>query len=85
MVTIGQAARLTGVAEHTLRAWERRYGVFQPVRTGGGYRVYGRTRCTGSRPCATWSLTGCLPARRRSACGNSWRRRRRPTRRSPRS
>lgn len=41
MVTIGQAARLTGVAEHTLRAWERRYGVFQPLRTGGGYRVYG--------------------------------------------
>lgn len=42
MVTIGQAARLTGVAEHTLRAWERRYGVFQPLRTSGGYRVYGQ-------------------------------------------
>lgn len=41
MVTISQAAQLTGVAEHTLRAWERRYGVFQPSRTRGGYRVYG--------------------------------------------
>lgn len=41
MVTISQAARLTGVAEHTLRAWERRYGAFQPSRTRGGYRVYG--------------------------------------------
>lgn len=41
MVTISQAAQLTGVAEHTLRAWERRYGVFQPSRTPGGYRVYG--------------------------------------------
>ena len=41
MVTISQAARLTGVAEHTLRAWERRYGVFQPSRTRGGYRDYG--------------------------------------------
>ncbi|MEA4944022.1 MAG: MerR family transcriptional regulator [Propionicimonas sp.] len=41
MVTISQAAQLTGVAEHTLRAWERRYGVFQPARTRGGYRDYG--------------------------------------------
>lgn len=41
MVTISQAALLTGVAEHTLRAWERRYGVFQPSRTRAGYRVYG--------------------------------------------
>ena len=41
MVTISQAAQLTGVAEHTLRAWERRYGAFQPSRTRGGYRVYG--------------------------------------------
>ena len=41
MVTISQAARLTGVAEHTLRAWEHRYGVFQPTRTRGGYRDYG--------------------------------------------
>ena len=41
MVTISQAAQLTGVAEHTLRAWERRYGAFQPSRTRGGYRDYG--------------------------------------------
>lgn len=41
MVTISQAAQLTGVAQHTLRAWERRYGVFQPSRTPSGYRVYG--------------------------------------------
>lgn len=40
MVTIRQAAQLTGVPEHTLRAWERRYGVFRPTRTAGGYRVY---------------------------------------------
>lgn len=40
MVTISQAAQLTGVAEHTLRAWERRYGVFTPGRTAGGHRVY---------------------------------------------
>lgn len=25
---------------HTLRAWERRYGLFRPARTSGGYRFY---------------------------------------------
>lgn len=40
MVTIKEAARLTGVAEHTLRAWERRYEVIRTERTTGGYRDY---------------------------------------------
>lgn len=30
----------TGVAAATLRAWERRYGVPSPPRTGSGYRLY---------------------------------------------
>jgi DNA-binding transcriptional MerR regulator len=40
MYTIKQAARLTGVPEASLRAWERRYGVVVPQRNGSGYRVY---------------------------------------------
>lgn len=40
MVTIKQAARLTGVPEYTLRAWERRYGLVAPSRTPSGYRLY---------------------------------------------
>src|SRR3954449_2704083 len=40
MYTIKQAARLTGVPESSLRAWERRYGVVAPRRTESGYRVY---------------------------------------------
>lgn len=40
MLTIKKAAALTGVSEHTLRAWERRYGVLAPARTESGYRVY---------------------------------------------
>ena len=40
MVTIKKAAALTGVPEHTLRAWERRYGLFTPARTPSGYRIY---------------------------------------------
>ena len=40
MYTIRQAARLTGVSEASLRAWERRYGVVVPHRNDSGYRLY---------------------------------------------
>jgi DNA-binding transcriptional MerR regulator/methylmalonyl-CoA mutase cobalamin-binding subunit len=40
MYTIKRAAQLTNVPESSLRAWERRYGVFSPHRNGSGYRVY---------------------------------------------
>jgi DNA-binding transcriptional MerR regulator/methylmalonyl-CoA mutase cobalamin-binding subunit len=30
----------TGLTPHVLRAWERRYGVVTPTRTGGGQRLY---------------------------------------------
>ncbi|HML50083.1 MAG TPA: MerR family transcriptional regulator [Propionicimonas sp.] len=40
MVTIKEAAALTGVSEYTLRAWEDRYGVIAPQRTPSGYRIY---------------------------------------------
>jgi methanogenic corrinoid protein MtbC1 len=38
--TIKQAAIRTGLAIPTIRAWERRYGVVQPIRTASGYRLY---------------------------------------------
>ncbi len=34
------AARLTGLSPELLRAWERRYGVVEPIRTPGGTRRY---------------------------------------------
>ncbi|MCC6497617.1 MAG: MerR family transcriptional regulator [Propionibacteriaceae bacterium] len=40
MVTIKKASALTGVPEHTLRAWERRYGLLEPSRSPSGYRIY---------------------------------------------
>ena len=40
MYTIKQAARLTGVSEASLRAWERRYGLVVPRRSDSGYRLY---------------------------------------------
>jgi DNA-binding transcriptional MerR regulator len=38
--TIGAVARLTGVAQDTLRVWERRYRTVVPQRTEAGRRVY---------------------------------------------
>jgi DNA-binding transcriptional MerR regulator len=37
---IGTAARLTGLSPDLIRAWERRYGVVEPIRTPGGTRRY---------------------------------------------
>ena len=37
---IGEFARRVGVNPELLRAWERRYGVLQPVRSPGGFRLY---------------------------------------------
>jgi MerR family transcriptional regulator, light-induced transcriptional regulator len=37
---IGVVAKQTGITLHVLRAWERRYGVVEPVRTPGGQRLY---------------------------------------------
>ena len=37
---IGELARRTHVSPDVLRAWERRYGLLEPQRTDGGFRLY---------------------------------------------
>lgn len=37
---IQTAAELTGLTVEVIRAWERRYGLFEPQRTPGGFRLY---------------------------------------------
>jgi DNA-binding transcriptional MerR regulator len=39
-VQIGDLARRVGVRVDTLRAWERRYGLLNPHRSTGGFRLY---------------------------------------------
>lgn len=39
---ISTVSRLTGVNSITLRAWERRYGLIEPTRSGNGHRLYTR-------------------------------------------
>jgi MerR family transcriptional regulator, light-induced transcriptional regulator len=40
MLRIGELSRRLGVSDHVLRAWESRYGLLQPVRSAGGFRLY---------------------------------------------
>jgi DNA-binding transcriptional MerR regulator len=40
---IAALSRLSGIPSPTLRAWERRYAAFKPVKTGSGQRLYARS------------------------------------------
>jgi len=40
LLRIGELSRRSGVGVDTLRAWERRYGVFEPARSDGAFRLY---------------------------------------------
>jgi DNA-binding transcriptional MerR regulator len=39
-LSVKAVSRLSGLSPHTLRAWERRYGVVEPGRSPNGRRVY---------------------------------------------
>ena len=43
MLRIGELSRRLGVSDHVLRAWERRYGLLQPTRSSGGFRLFSET------------------------------------------
>lgn len=40
---IRTVARLTGVSDKALRAWEGRYGLITPARTSGGHRLFSKS------------------------------------------
>jgi methanogenic corrinoid protein MtbC1/transposase-like protein len=40
VLRIGELSRRLGVSDHVLRAWESRYGLLQPTRSRGGFRLY---------------------------------------------
>jgi DNA-binding transcriptional MerR regulator len=42
LYTIGTVSKLTGIGAITLRAWERRYELIQPIRKESGHRLYSR-------------------------------------------
>jgi DNA-binding transcriptional MerR regulator len=53
-------ARLTGVREATLRAWERRYGFPRPHRTENNYRLYSREEVENIRRVAKLMAEGLV-------------------------
>jgi DNA-binding transcriptional MerR regulator len=42
--SIGAVARMLGIPTSTLRAWEERYSVITPLRSGGSQRLYSRAQ-----------------------------------------
>ena len=44
LYSIGAAAKIIHVSAATLRAWEERYGVVRPIRSGGSQRLYSRNQ-----------------------------------------
>ena len=40
VLRIGELSRRVGVSDYVLRAWETRYGLLNPTRTVGGFRLY---------------------------------------------
>ena len=78
LLPIREVVRLTGVNPVTLRAWERRYGLIQPLRTEGGHRLYSQEDVEAVRNIMSWtdrgvavSKVGDLLARSRSLEANS--------------
>ncbi|MEG0862100.1 MAG: MerR family transcriptional regulator [Pseudomonas sp.] len=54
LLPIREVTRLTGVNPVTLRAWERRYGLVIPQRTGKGHRLYSEEHVQRIRQILRW-------------------------------
>jgi DNA-binding transcriptional MerR regulator len=67
--SVGAVVRLTGLSEHVLRAWERRYGAIVPRRSAGGTRRYSADDVTRLRLLAAAVAAG-HPIRELAALSN---------------
>lgn len=66
-IRIGEMSRRTGVSPELLRAWERRYGLFEPDRSLGRFRLYSDadiTRVEAMRSQISHGLSAAEAARR---------------------
>jgi DNA-binding transcriptional MerR regulator len=71
-IRIGELSRRTGVSPELLRAWERRYGLFEPDRSPGRFRLYSDadvTRVEAMRTQIAHGLSAAEAARRVLAAG----------------
>jgi DNA-binding transcriptional MerR regulator len=67
--SVGAVVRLTGLSEHVLRAWERRYAAIVPQRSAGGTRRYSADDVTRLRLLAAAVAAG-HPIRELAALSN---------------
>lgn len=58
MYTIKNVSMITGIGVHTLRAWEKRYGVVRPERSTSGRRYYSEEDIDKLKLIATLNKTG---------------------------
>lgn len=58
LYTIGEVAMLCDINPVTLRAWQRRYGLFKPQRTEGGHRLFTDADIDRIREIKRWIDTG---------------------------
>lgn len=58
LLPIREVTRLTGVIPSTLRAWERRYGLVIPQRTGKGHRLYSQEHVQRIQQILHWLSNG---------------------------
>jgi DNA-binding transcriptional MerR regulator len=58
LLPIREVSRITGINPVTLRAWERRYGLVQPIRTESGHRLYSQANIDEVRCILGWIERG---------------------------
>jgi len=63
LVSIGRLAEAAGISEHTIRVWERRYGLPRPQRTPAGHRRYSQEQLVWLRGIATLAAEGHRPGK----------------------
>ena len=66
--SIGAVARMVRVPPATLRTWEERYGIVQPLRSEGGHRLYSRMDVERLRFVADRVRRGSRRATRTACC-----------------
>ena len=62
LLRIGELSRRLSVSDHVLRAWENRYGLLQPVRSPGGFRLYSEADEWRIRPMRAYLADGLSAA-----------------------
>lgn len=83
LLPIREVTRLTGVNPVTLRAWERRYGLVVPQRTGKGHRLYSQEDIERIRQILRWlnhgvavgqvgALLDSTPGEPATSSGSDW-------------